>query len=112
MGRHLSKIGLDGEAAMARTKAAGQKRSRSEAGPDEAVREAGADSRSEVADAEAGAQGFRNVRQKMEADKQKKLVQTQSNKMGKRGESDRGIQTKMPKHLFSKKTSMGTRDWR
>ncbi|KAI8328817.1 GTP binding protein 4 [Chlamydoabsidia padenii] len=112
MGKHLSKIGLDADAAMTRTKAAGQKRSRNEAGPDDAVREAGADSRSEVADAEAGAQGFRNVRQKMEADKQKKLVQTQSNKMGKRGESDRGIQTKMPKHLFSKKTSMGTRDWR
>ncbi|KAI8337560.1 GTP binding protein 4 [Chlamydoabsidia padenii] len=113
MGRHLSKIGLDADAAMTRTKAAGQKRSRNDmAGPEDAVREAGADSRSEVADAEAGAQGFRNVRQKMEADKQKKLVQTQSNKMGKRGESDRGIQTKMPKHLFSKKTSMGTRDWR
>ncbi|KAI8093450.1 GTP binding protein 4 [Halteromyces radiatus] len=112
MGRHLSKIGLDAEAAVSRTKAAGQKRSRNDIIPDEAVREAGADSRSEVADAEVNAQGFRNVRQKMEADKQKKLVQTQSNKMGKRGESDRGIQTKMPKHLFSKKTSMGTRDWR
>ena len=114
MNEHLSKMGLDAEAAVERTKnsAAGRKRTRAEAIPDEAVKEADAATRDEVAAREMSNLGFRNVKQKKEADKQKKLVQVQNNKMGKRGDSDRSIQTKMPKHLFSGKTSMGSRDRR
>ncbi|ORX56852.1 GTP binding protein 4 [Hesseltinella vesiculosa] len=112
MGHHLSKIGLDADAAVQRSKAS-QKRSRSEIeSPDDAVREAGAGVRDEVLDAEMAGHGFRNVKQKMEADKQKKNVQKQSNKFGKRGEADRHISTKLPKHLFAGKSSMGSRDWR
>ncbi|KAJ8658800.1 hypothetical protein O0I10_005526 [Lichtheimia ornata] len=112
MGDKLSKHGLDPEAAVQSTRAIGKKRNRSEAEADEAVKEADADVRDEVMAREMSNLGFRNVKQKREADKQKKLVQTQSNKFGKRGESDRAINTKMPKHLFSGKTSMGSRDRR
>ncbi|KAI9498857.1 GTP binding protein 4 [Zychaea mexicana] len=114
MNVHLSKMGIDADAAVERTKAsaAGRKRTRAEAIPDEAVKDADAAARDEVMTQEMSNLGFRNVKQKKEADKQKKLVQVQNNKFGKRGDSDRSIQTKMPKHLFSGKTSMGSRDRR
>ncbi|CAO3644251.1 unnamed protein product [Cunninghamella blakesleeana] len=114
MGKHLSEIGLDAEAAVGRTQAMAnsRKRNHSESVADEAVREADIGSRSEIDDAKAVKEGFRNVKQKLEADKQKKIVQGKSSRLGKRGEADRGIQTKMPKHLFGGKSSMGTRDWR
>jgi nucleolar GTP-binding protein len=110
----LEEMGVDSSEAAQRIRdtAAGRKRTRTEAIPDEAVRDAGAAERGEVLAEEMSQLGFRNVKQKKEADKQKKLVQKQSAKLGKRGEADRAIQTKMPKHLFSSKTSMGTRDWR
>ena len=47
--------------------------------------------------------GLRNVKQKLEADEIKKKSQKKLNLMAKRGESDRSILTKMPKHLFSGK---------
>lgn len=47
--------------------------------------------------------GLRNVKQKTEADSIKKQTQKKSNLMAKRGESDRAIPTKMPKHLFAGK---------
>lgn len=114
MNQHLSEMGIDANAAVERTRAsaAGRKRTREEAIPDEAVKEADAAVRDEVITREMSNLGFRNVKQKKEADKQKKLNQVQNNKMGKRGEADRNIQTKMPKHLFSGKTSMGSRDRR
>ncbi|KAG0165589.1 Nucleolar GTP-binding protein 1 [Apophysomyces sp. BC1034] len=114
MNERLRKMGIDADAAVDRTRtaAASRKRTRAEAIPDEAVRDADASERDEAMEQEMGNQGFRNVKQKMEADKQKKYIQKQSNKFGKRGESDRSIQTKMPKHLFSGKVSMGSRDRR
>lgn len=112
MNEQLANMGIDGAHAAERIRATGQKRTRAEAIPDEAVREASTDERIEAENMAIGDMGFRNVKQKLEADKQKKNSQKQNNKMGKRGESDRGIQTKMPKHLFSGKLSMGTRDRR
>lgn len=112
MNEQLTNMGIDGADAAERIRATGQKRTRAEAIPDEAVREASTDERIEAENMAIGDMGFRNVKQKLEADKQKKNSQKQNNKMGKRGESDRGIQTKMPKHLFSGKLSMGTRDRR
>jgi nucleolar GTP-binding protein len=47
--------------------------------------------------------GLRNVKQKTEADTIKKRSQKKPNLMAKRGESDRAIHTKMPKHLFAGK---------
>ncbi|KAI9484119.1 MAG: GTP binding protein 4 [Benjaminiella poitrasii] len=114
MNRQLANMGIDGSEAVERTKsaAAGRKRTHNETVPDEAVKEATAGERHEVEDLEMSKQGFRNVKQKLEADKQKKNVQKQASKMGKRGEADRQIQTKMPKHLFSGKRGMGTTDRR
>lgn len=112
MNEQLASMGIDGADASERVRAANRKRVREEAVPDEAVREASAGERTEAENVAMGDMGFRNVKQKVEADKQKKNSQKQNNKMGKRGESDRAIQTKMPKHLFSGKLSMGTRDRR
>jgi nucleolar GTP-binding protein len=114
MDQQLASMGIDGTDAVERTSAAAasRKRTRGEAIPDEAVREAGANERGEVEAEEISNQGFRNVKQKLEADKQKKNVQKQASKMGKRGEADRQIQTKMPKHLFSGKRGMGSTDRR
>ncbi|KAG1150450.1 hypothetical protein G6F37_009595 [Rhizopus arrhizus] len=112
MNEQLASMGIDGADASERLRAANRKRVREEAVPDEAVREASAGERTEAENVAMGDMGFRNVKQKVEADKQKKNSQKQNNKMGKRGESDRAIQTKMPKHLFSGKLSMGTRDRR
>lgn len=114
MNEKLAQMGIDSADATERMRetAAHRKRTREEALPDEAVKEATADERAESENLALSQQGFRNVKQKMEADKQKKNSQKQNNKMGKRGESDRSIQTKMPKHLFSGKLSAGTRDRR
>ncbi|KAI7903623.1 GTP binding protein 4 [Cokeromyces recurvatus] len=114
MNQKLANMGIDGSDAVERTKtaAAGRKRTHNEALPDEAVKEAAAGERHEMEDLEMSKHGFRNVKQKLEADKQKKNVQKQASKLGKRGEADRQIQTKMPKHLFSGKRGMGTTDRR
>ncbi|CAO3647847.1 unnamed protein product [Mucor fragilis] len=114
MDRQLASMGIDGTDASERTRSAAEsrKRTRHEAIPDEAVRDAGAMDRGDSEAQEIANEGFRNVKQKLEADKQKKSVQKQSSKMGKRGEADRQIQTKMPKHLFSGKRGMGSTDRR
>jgi nucleolar GTP-binding protein len=114
MDEHLTSMGIDGTDAVERTSAAAmsRKRTRAEAIPDQAVREVQVDERDEALAEEMSNLGFRNVKQKLEADKQKKNVQKQTAKMGKRGESDRQIQTKMPKHLFSGKRGMGSTDRR
>ncbi|KAI9024282.1 GTP binding protein 4 [Phycomyces nitens] len=114
MGSKLSEMGVETNAAVERTRteASNRKRTRAEAVGDEAVKDADAAERDESMSLEMSNLGFRNVKQKMEADKNKKVAQQNFSRMGKRGESDRGIQTKMPKHLFSAKSSMGTRDWR
>ncbi|GAN04284.1 nucleolar GTP-binding protein 1 [Mucor ambiguus] len=114
MDRQLASMGIDGTDASERTRSAAEsrKRTRHEAIPDEAVKDAGAMDRGDSEAQEIASEGFRNVKQKLEADKQKKNVQKQSSKMGKRGEADRQIQTKMPKHLFSGKRGMGSTDRR
>ncbi|KAG2197860.1 GTP binding protein 4 [Mucor mucedo] len=114
MGEHLESMGIDATDAAERTRnaAAGRKRTRAEVTPDEAVRDADAHDRGDAEAEEVSALGFRNVKQKLEADKQKLRAQKPSALMGKRGESDRQIQTKMPKHLFSGKRGMGSTDRR
>jgi nucleolar GTP-binding protein len=114
MGEHLESMGIDATDASERTRsaAANRKRTRSDAIPDEAVRDADAHDRGDAEAEEISNQGFRNVKQKLESEKQHKKVQQQASKMGKRGESDRQIQTKMPRHLFSGKRGMGSTDRR
>ncbi|KAI8332723.1 GTP binding protein 4 [Choanephora cucurbitarum] len=114
MDQQLTSMGIDSSNATERTKAAaaGRKRTREEAIPDQAVKEVQVDERDDMLTEEMSNLGFRNVKQKLEADKQKKNVQKQQSKHGKRGEADRHILTKMPKHLFSGKRGMGTTDRR
>ncbi|KAG2207370.1 GTP binding protein 4 [Mucor mucedo] len=114
MGEHLESMGIDATDAAERTRnaAAGRKRTRNEAIPDQAVRDVDVNERDEALTEEMSNLGFRNVKQKLEADKQKLRAQKPSALMGKRGESDRQIQTKMPKHLFSGKRGMGSTDRR
>ncbi|CEP16266.1 hypothetical protein [Parasitella parasitica] len=114
MDKQLASLGIDGTNAAERTRLAAdsRKRTRNEAIPDEAVRDAGAMDRGDSVAQEIANEGFRNVKQKLEADKQKKNVQKQSSKMGKRGEADRQIQVKKPKHLNSGKRGMGSTDFR
>ena len=56
--------------------------------------------------------GLRNVKQKAQAVSMRNKVQKKPNLFAKRGEADREIQTKMPKHLFSGKRGMGKTDRR
>ena len=113
MGEHLESMGLDPTDATERTRlAAGRKRTRAETVPDQAVKDVEVGERDEVLADQMSNLGFRNVKQKLESEKQHKKVQTQASKMGKRGESDRQIQTKMPRHLFSGKRGMGSTDRR
>lgn len=62
MDEHMRNMGIDPSAAVERLKAANRKRTRSEALPDEAVREANAEVRGEAMDIEMANQGFRNVK--------------------------------------------------
>ena len=53
-------------------------------------------------------EGFRNVRQKLDAKRLMKKSQKMMQQMGRAGEADRYIGTKMPKYLFSGKRGNGT----
>lgn len=62
MDEHMRNMGIDASAAVERMKATSRKRSRAEALPDEAVKEANAEVRGEAMDIEMANQGFRNVK--------------------------------------------------
>ncbi|KAG2187715.1 hypothetical protein INT44_005405 [Umbelopsis vinacea] len=112
MNDHLSKMGIDASAVVDRARSVTRKRARSESRADDAVREASVLPRGDSMVRDRSTAGLRNVKQKVEADKQKKVSQRRSNLFAKRGEADRDIQTKMPKHLFSGKAAVGKRDRR
>ncbi|KAG2171657.1 hypothetical protein INT43_008037 [Umbelopsis isabellina] len=112
MNDHLSKMGIDASAVMDRARSVTRKRTRSESRADDSVREASVAERGSTLVRDRSTAGLRNVKQKVEADKQKKVSQRRPNLFAKRGEADRDIQTKMPKHLFSGKAAVGKRDRR
>ncbi|GAB5589165.1 Nucleolar GTP-binding protein 1 [Umbelopsis nana] len=112
MNDHLSKMGIDASTVVDRARSVTRKRARSESRADDAVREASVAARGDSMIRDRSTAGLRNVKQKVEADKQKKVSQRRSNLFAKRGEADRDIQTKMPKHLFSGKAAVGKRDRR
>lgn len=60
-----------------------------------------------------GADGMRNVKQKLDIRKlTKKMQEKEFNRHGRLGEADRFVGTKMPRHLFSGTMGIGKRDWR
>lgn len=52
-------------------------------------------------------EGYRNVKQKLQAEKLSKKSQKARNHEARAGEADRAIRVKMPKHLFSGKRGLG-----
>ncbi|KAF9425461.1 Nucleolar GTP-binding protein 1 [Entomortierella beljakovae] len=109
MSEHLEGLGLDSSEARARSR--GVKRARSSSRGESIARSASM-VRTESAVRDRTMSGVRNVKQKMESEKVRKLAQRTPNLFAKRGESDRAVQTKMPKHLFSNKRGNGKTDWR
>lgn len=57
-------------------------------------------------------EGFRDLEMKSRAIKSSRRAQKKMQSEGRKGEGDRFIGTKMPKHLFSGKRGIGTTDWR
>lgn len=57
-------------------------------------------------------EGFRDLEMKSRAIKSSRQAQKKMQSEGRKGEGDRFIGTKMPKHLFSGKRGIGTTDWR
>lgn len=57
-------------------------------------------------------EGFRNVKQKIEAEKLLRRDQKILGRDGRKGEADRHIYDLKPKHLFSGKSTVGKRDYR
>ncbi|KAG0255052.1 Nucleolar GTP-binding protein 1 [Mortierella polycephala] len=109
MSDHLEKMGLDATEARARSR--GIKRARS-ASSGESIARTASMARPASAAKDRTMSGVRNVKQKLESEKVRQLAQRTPNLFAKRGESDRAVQTKMPKHLFSNKRGNGKTDWR
>jgi len=63
-------------------------------------------------DAPKDGEGFRDIVMKSDAVKASRRAQRRMQSEGRKGEGDRFIGTKMPKHLFSGKRGIGTTDWR
>ncbi|KAF9150515.1 hypothetical protein BG015_007700, partial [Linnemannia schmuckeri] len=110
MSNHLERLGLESSNARARSRIS--KRARSES-RGEIIARLSSTARPETSVVrDRTMSGVRNVKQKLESEKVRKLAQRTPNLFAKRGESDRAVQTKMPKHLFSNKRGNGKTDWR
>ncbi|KAH6564568.1 hypothetical protein BASA62_007793 [Batrachochytrium salamandrivorans] len=102
--KHLAKIGSKGDIEGMRARSQIRKRPRSES----AMSVDGASrSQSRVPTRDRSVMGLRNIKQKVEADLLKKKIQKIPNLYAKRGEADREILVKKPKHLLSGKRGMG-----
>lgn len=116
---HLEDLGLQKEDATElvdrAARRSGVKRSRSESVALSAVR---SDSRPRSASrgrsvSVAPGEGFKDVRQKTKAmELSRKKIKTGVAKYGRKGDADRSIPSKLPKHLFSGKRGIGKTDWR
>lgn len=107
---HLSELGIDPSNAAARVRSRsrsrgierGRKRSRSE----------GAESRAPSRSKTPQQEGFKDKKQKVDAEKKAKKAQKAINKASRKGEADRHIYNLKPKHLFSGKRGLGKTDRR
>ncbi|KAJ3054058.1 Nucleolar GTP-binding protein 1 [Rhizophlyctis rosea] len=114
----METMGVDSSAVLER---ASRKRARSETRGESIVRDASMGvvgeheakrKRSQSAARDRSVAGLGSEKAKEVADKIRNRNQVQSNLFAKRGESDRHIQTKMPKHLFAGKRKAGKTDRR
>ncbi|RKP24230.1 P-loop containing nucleoside triphosphate hydrolase protein [Syncephalis pseudoplumigaleata] len=106
---HLGELGLDAVQAHARSR----KRERSETRGESIARGVFASTTENAGMArELNATEMRNVRQKLASNHVLKQAQRKNNLMAKRGEADREILVKKPKHLFAGKRKQGSHDRR
>lgn len=103
----LKERGRKRERSAARDNAVGEAQTRSQS----RARSVSGRSRSK-APSLAPSESFKNVAQKMTANKKMKMSQKKIQQFGKAGEADRHIGTKMPKHLFAGKRGKGKTDRR
>ncbi|KAI8821115.1 P-loop containing nucleoside triphosphate hydrolase protein [Fimicolochytrium jonesii] len=110
--QHLAGMGVGSDAAVERARSRTRKRARSESrAGDEIVRSQSQNPNKRQATSQVrdrSAMGLRNSSQQAVAENIKKRSQTRSNLLAKAGESDRAIQVKKPKHLFSGKRGNGS----
>ncbi|KAJ2779806.1 Nucleolar GTP-binding protein 1 [Coemansia javaensis] len=115
MAEHLRKLGLDDDAAAATASRIARKRQRSESrapAVELARRSASLAPRALSVRRDRSTMGFKDAHQKAESDKSRARALRRIAHLGRRGEADRSIQSKMPKHLFTGKRSNGTNDRR
>lgn len=111
--QHLREMGIDETNAVERVRSrsrsksrAGRKRKRDDENEDD-LSLSRSRSRSKSSRPPVSGEGFRNVKQKLQAQTLEKKSQKKRNQKAKVGEADRSIPTKMPKHLFSGKRGAG-----
>ncbi|EGF80016.1 hypothetical protein BATDEDRAFT_19897 [Batrachochytrium dendrobatidis JAM81] len=107
--QHLSKIGTNADIEGMRSRSQMRKRPRSES---TMAVDAASRSQSRAPSRDRSVMGLRGIKQKVEADNLKKKSQRLPNLYAKRGEGDREILVKKPKHLFAGKRGMGKTDRR
>jgi len=108
--KHLEEMGIDSEKAVQRAVSKSRSRGRSRSAKGDREREAGKKRTRE--DAFSPADGLRDQMQVRKAKKLERKLQYGRNKDARRGEGDREIQTKMPRHLFAGKRGSGKTDYR
>ncbi|CAJ0907940.1 16691_t:CDS:2, partial [Entrophospora sp. SA101] len=105
MEEQLGQLGLDTSAVRARSLTRKRRFSETD-GEDIVMRDASVSKeRSRSITRDRSNSGMSNPRQKKESEKQKKIFQRKPNLNAKASESDRRIQIKRPKHLFSSKSN-------
>ncbi|KAJ1726248.1 Nucleolar GTP-binding protein 1 [Coemansia biformis] len=112
---HLRQLGLDGDAAQATAERITRKRQRSESRNPAVVlakRSASLAARAISVQRDRSTMGLRDAHQQAESERIKTRALRNMGSMGRAGEADRRIGTKMPKHLFSGKRGIGTNNRR
>jgi len=112
---HLEGLGLDGEAVADKVRARSSSRSQSRSARSVSTSRQGRKRTREELERSMTpkpGEGYRNVRQKVEAQKLERRDKKLLARDGRRGEGDRHIYDLKPKHLFSGKSGGGTRDYR
>lgn len=117
MEKHLSDIGLDPTAAVSRARKRSRSESRGRSQSQERGRALSVDrsrskSRAPTRSKTPHEEGFKNKKQKVQAEQKKRRGEKLRNRQARQGEADRHIPTKMPKHLFAGKRGSGKTDRR
>jgi len=111
---HLNDLGLDATKAIKRARSRSSSRSGRSLSVDRSKRQKieGGKSKSKskersLSKSPAPGSGFKNIKQKIQAESIVKKLQKKNNRKARRGEADRTILNEKPKHLFSGKRGVG-----